>query len=748
MKILRFIPFCLVLLFAACNKGEMNHPAENGGQTASLRIDLSADLRNETVAVKSGNGEEISVDDFWIEIFNSDRRRIYCEKYVDAKDDVLNVNTGEYRLLAKHGDSLGVGFGKAFYMADVIFPVEQAENTVSAVAKLSNVKAKVIFKENIQNTNFYGDCYAVLKNKKYKNTVKFKKSETRAGYIPAGELVLYIYVMMDGELKYYPVEAKTYSPNDFVTFTVEASERYGEGLTVEIVTDDTLNETVETVEIPALQALPAAHPEITATDFDANNDYQILEGDEEFRGDLELAVKTQDPITSLLVEVESEALDLPESFDLMNLDADTRKKLEDSGFIWYFTSTNTAAVLDLENVARHIAWNMPYDGTEETKVSKFRITVTDQLGHTDEEDVTITWNLGSKSTVSAVDYNIWATRIVAPRVDFTLGNPKYSVLEYSQDGVNWSSLGKPKKIDGMTAIFKDVEGLQAGVPCQFRVVYKDKFFPRGEAVIATELPQQLGNAGFEDWTTQAFDYKVYLKMLVVIKDEEASRDWYRPWISSEDKWWDVNSKKTMPSQTTPDNQEYKNIPTVFYSSDAAAGSYSAQLISTYICNLADASNPTSDFYGNFVSREFATAAGEIFIGTANDDGTHKTEGHTFSSRPSSLSFRYKYLEYNGDSFHVYMDVKDADGNIMASKEYVSGVTSDEWEELTLEFGDYAVKDRKAASIYVCIRSTKRSDSEIEFRKLDYSKEGMTVPGGVEAGYVGSILYIDDLKLNY
>ncbi len=742
MKRLRLIPACLALLLTACSEKEMDRPAPDTGQTASLRISLSADFRNEVVGVKAEPVEEISEDDFWIELFylkdNSNPRRIYCEKYADAKNAVLDVNTGNYRLLAKHGDSLGIGFDKPFYMAETPFVVEQKkENSVSAVAKLSNVKTKVVFNENLLNTNYYRDCYAVIKNTRFKKTLKFESEETRYGYIPGGELEFFVYIMdFDGKLKYYPVAAKEYKPNDFVTFNVSADERYGD-LKVTITTDDTLNETEESVSIPAVEALPATPPAVTVSeDFDESLDYQITEGDDTVNDDLQLTVKSQENIVSLLVETESALPGLPASFDLMSLDDATKAKLEELGFVWYIASTNTAASLDLVNVANHIAWNMPYDGTEETEKSTFKLTATDALGKTDEKTVSITWNLSSKSEIFVNGYDVWATSIKAPVVEFSKGDPKFSTLEYSQDGTSWTSLGRPVSVKGNQAVFKNAEGLMPGTECRFRVVYKKNFFPRGAAAYTTEEAQQLGNSGFEEWTNNELKYTA---TSLGIFSSEYTCKWYQPFSGAEDRWWDVNSRKTMNTDgVSTEYQEFKVAPTVYSSTDCAEGGSSALLLTTAVSKNA------SDLG---LSGTQSQAAGEIFIGTANDDGSHKTEGHAFGSRPISMSFKYKFLAYKVNSFHVLIELKDADGNPIASKDFVGGTVSDSWEDMDLAL-DYSDTGRKAASIYVCIRTTSKADADVEYRKLTLSDLDVSVPSGVKEAYVGNILYIDDLKLNY
>ena len=356
MRQLRFLPAFLMLLLSACSdRFSDSRPDCPEGGTGDVVITLDADIRNENINVKSASGEEIPVDDFWVEIFNSKSKRLYCEKYAEAKDDVINLNTGDYRLLAKHGDSLGVGFDKPFYMADVAFAVEaRKDNSVSAVAKLANVKVKVIFGENLSNTEFYGDCFAIVRNsdRKVKSELKFRKDETRAGYIPAGELILEVYAKIGDSYKYYPVEAKSYSPNDFVTFEIDADVRSGD-VTVALTIDDSVEVLEKTVVIPADSALPAAEPVMSMDGFDNEGAVYMSSGTAPKIDELDIDINAPAELSSLMLEINSDCLasgGVPSTVDLLN-PGTALTALKKAGFVWYVTTSSTVAVVDFKSVA-------------------------------------------------------------------------------------------------------------------------------------------------------------------------------------------------------------------------------------------------------------------------------------------------------------------------------------------------------------------------------------------------------------
>ena len=134
--------------------------------------------------------------------------------------------------------------------------------------------------------------------------------------------------------------------------------------------------------------------------------------------------------------------------------------------------------------------------------------------------------------------------------------------------------------------------------------------------------------------------------------------------------------------------------------------------------------------------------GELFIGTANDDGTHASEGHAFGSRPSALDFSYKYESLNKENFYVRVEIKASDGTVIATGETTAGPASASWDGYTLPL-NYTDMSRKAASIYIIFKST--SSSNPTYTSRSFTVGGNTYSSGCN---IGSVLYIDDLELIY
>ncbi len=142
--------------------------------------------------------------------------------------------------------------------------------------------------------------------------------------------------------------------------------------------------------------------------------------------------------------------------------------------------------------------------------------------------------------------------------------------------------------------------------------------------------------------------------------------------------------------------------------------------------------------------------GELFLGSYVFDT--RVDGISFSSRPAGLTFDYKYVPYGSETADVYVAVKDASGNVIASKTETLGSAS-QMTAKSISLPSYAF-GKKAASLEVRFRST--SGSEI----------GLTIPSGTalnegvglgnktksandyKAFAAGSVLTVDNVKLNY
>ena len=157
---------------------------------------------------------------------------------------------------------------------------------------------------------------------------------------------------------------------------------------------------------------------------------------------------------------------------------------------------------------------------------------------------------------------------------------------------------------------------------QIRAVYREGIETEPVDVVL-ETPQQLPNSDMEEW---------------YIEEKKKSGTWpskdktyytFHPYAegNASSSWWATNNDK------------------------AQGGTY-ANTAGTYVGGAM---------------------VGSLFIGTY-DSGI--IQGHDFGSRPTSMSFWYKYKPYNSDAFKVVVSLKNGDREI-ATGTYESAASSEE-----------------------------------------------------------------------
>lgn len=152
-------------------------------------------------------------------------------------------------------------------------------------------------------------------------------------------------------------------------------------------------------------------------------------------------------------------------------------------------------------------------------------------------------------------------------------------------------------------------------------------------------------------------------------------------------------------------------------------------------------------------------AGELFLGTYSFTGQEdRTDGISWNSRPSSLSFDYSYAPVNGEEGEAYVKVLSSSNDVLASGTVYLGASSNK-QSVTLDISGYAF-GCKAAKIMVGFKSTKSgvSPSVIiptgdglndNVAKWNNFTQNVSLPDNqYKALATGSVLTISNVKLNY
>lgn len=772
MRQVRFLSFCLMaVLLCACN--DLDLKDENGtDEQGSLSLELSVD--SESVVTRNGAGDvtQLDLDQFWVEIYKkvSDGMdsgiRLYRKQYVEAKNDQILLNAGDYYLRAKLGDSLGVGFTKPFYMAEEEFTVRpQTKEYITACAALANVKVSVSFGDNFKE--YYPDYYVRVRHTeaKIKSALKFKKDETHSGYIHHGQIVLEVCADFkgDGNWRYFVLEEVDmdgdgmpeplmFEPKDHITFNIDAGVIYGKDITVSFLLNDETIEQSKTVTVPEYVA-PQDAPKVSRQGFDENGSCYVYENrDMDYNGGQSFSYSTKAGLASCVLSIDSDYLEseygLPSEVELVGMDDATAALLAEAGI--RSSLGQFMGIVDFTDAMKPLGKNSVYQDAD-TPCAVFSMKVTDVAGETGETDGEMLVWPELEGTLKVNDYDVWATKVVNPVFTASKGYPENCQLQFSTDGKTWETIETSGNVSGMTSSFQGKTGLKPATSYWFRAVDGD--YPASDPVkVVTEAALQLGNPSFEEFRIMDFSFR-YKKVIWLGSWTYVTRYWYEIYANDSSKTqWATNSSASLDYEVTPQYLYYKCYPTVtLQNDDPAEGNY----------YLMVASVATTDYGSEVLNGNAVT--GELFIGTADNSrerrGNHTSEGYAFSSRPSALTFMHKFSCYNSDPYYVEVQLWDSSKNIIGR-----GVKNDqrssvepEWQKMTVPV-EYDVTDRKAAYIYVIFKSSATGstdsrkfsgDASLKLYNTHVEKSGSSyVSKANDPIHAGSILWLDDIRLEY
>lgn len=518
--------------------------------------------------------------------------------------------------------------------------------------------------------------------------------------------------------------------------------------------------TVQSDVMTFIQGVPA--PAVRVEGFEGGP-VEVMEAVETELPSLKAHIHAKGGIAKCVVSIDSPylmAAGVPSSVDLVSVDAETAQVLRSAGLSWdEDIAGKLVAEIDFSGVADYME-NAMYSALNGYDFARFSVNVENSVyreGNVKDcyasvgQFVYIIPSAPSSSD-NYSDLDVRAHRMNNYSTVLNEGNFNAWALQYSTDGKSWKEM--PSSVNGSTLLCQEVTGLAststAGVTHSVRAVYHnnpDIAYPLSS--FTTEAAAQVPYADFETWQIATYEY--YLdKVSFVGGGNYTSRKWYLPWTNDSNRFWDVNSRKTMPSNTTPKEQDFKVFPAVSYSIDTPDGSGAcAQMVGVYVSNMATSSTDGNGIGGSLgsliggVTQTMASAAGEIFIGTADAAGNHSSEGCAFGSRPDKLRFSYKYASKNSEKYLVTVWLKDAEGNIVAEGQMEGGDASS-WStaELTLQYDE--TLNVRPTTIYISFRAASCADADV------YHDRNVTIEmaGSNFKGHLGSIFKVDNVELIY
>lgn len=256
-------------------------------------------------------------------------------------------------------------------------------------------------------------------------------------------------------------------------------------------------------------------------------------------------------------------------------------------------------------------------------------------------------------------------------------------------------------------------------------------FTDADVAFTTEAEAQVENAGMENWYSE----KVHSQKTLGI-GEDIYR-WF-PNAQGSNYWGTRNATTT--GQSTGTTCYYTSFSGTINSGNAAE-----------ISTLGWGKDVT---FGGANDKPQVTA-GMLFMGSHSYSGSETTfepsketfdYGRSFTSRPTSLSFDYKFTSHNSEAFKAYVVIENRAGGKttrLAYGELVSNTNVSNFTNTTIRL-NYSNLTLKATHAYIVFISSNAENPGVS--KHQGSKNAFK--GNSDSKYIGNVLTVDNIKFNY
>lgn len=726
MKYIKLLSLGLLCLsVGSCQQDDWAVSESQTGFYISL---ADADVQTETRSTPQELGKP-TTDNFTLKIVNSaSGKSIYDAGYTK---DIIKASAGVYDVTASFGDNAVLAYDAPYYEGkkeDIA--IEEGDTaSVTVECAVANALASVTFEDSEKFQELYSS-YAVevaVEN----SSLKLGDGDKRSAYYRANSKPTFTFKgVLKANGKSVEAELEDEKLSDPATFAAKAHcqltlalKEMVPGIIPTIVKAEV--DTVTVSETLPMEWLPA--PKVSATGFSENRTLDVYEtAPTEASIDFTLSSPLQDidfsvnfadeNLQSLNGDYTLSALTNEQRLDFINAGIDIPIVGEDKPSVG-FSKTLTGALL----------------ATNEGVVNNTFTLKSVKANDRTNADGDLTYTIATHKpefTVSVLPGNIWTKEFTVEEITVEEGKGDLNslkeklVYQYSDDdGSSWKELNDTRRQ------FFDV--LPEKKNYLVRALYRDEIVSETNDV-ELEVPTQLPNSGMEDWYIEAkkksgtwpFKDKTYYT--------------YHPYAegAGDSSWWDTNNDKAQGG-TYALGIWYEGCfaSCVSYTEDAHEGSKAALM---YVSGCGDGYANTS------VSYVGGAMVGSLFLGSY-DSGI--VQGHSFASRPTSLSFWYKYKPYNSDAFKVVVSLKNGEKEI-ATGTYEPQAYSEEDNGYIQATVDFNYSDEMEKPTTICVQflaSNKTSLSSDDFEK------GTTITYPVVGNWtvhMGSVLKIDDISLVY
>lgn len=746
-KVKFLVAVVLSVLVAACSEEENLSQAGKTGFHVSLTEDVKVDSRS--TPKELGEPEK---NEFKLKITRqSDGYEAYNGVYTA---DPIPAPVGMYTLEATHGDNPILALDAPFYKGRDTAEVKEEEHTkVEISCKVANALASVVFDDDNGMYKFsdqfssYGVKVAVPDT-----AIILRDGDGRSAYYRAGTKPVFTF---EGTLKdgtaIEPVLLENEKLSADTTFAAGQHciiklklGATSSGVRVEISKVEVKKETIS--ETIPMEWLPK--PKVEAEGFDANNTLTFVETEQKQAAlNLNLSSALQDIKFKFKFEDEQFVSSLQADKEYLLSNAEDKAVIETALGITLPNVGDKPESIDLSNLLAKLQTNA---GTSTTNTIEIDVQANNRWSSEDAE-ANRTYKIVCNKpefSIAVQDDDVWTKTFTIDDPTITIGNAdvlrEKLVYQYkTADESEWHECS-----NGLEQVFSEHPSNKA---YQVRAFYREGI-ASNVVDVTLEEPAQLPNSKMDEWSNET-----YVKDGGWFNDDETFYS-FNPWINGGNPFWDTNNDFT----TRHRHNDNANI--YHYNGFHAVSSVQGRN------GLAAELRSTANGRGNMIGtiRDFNKVAGKLFTGTANvtmgtsgffgdangsKDTYTEEKNASFNSRPTALTFYYKYAPYNSDAWSVHIELLDENKNVIIQNEKTSSETKGDWaqETVSLNYAD-GTTYAKCKYIYVIFKSTINEGANMPYREITQTfyvlENGSLSAHTYEPAYVGSILTIDDISLVY
>lgn len=800
----------LSLIFVSCSKEDATRSGEMGTFTMSLNATSEViGLNEKSRAEEAGEGETLilpDVNDFSVSISSLGEQVCGWSSYKDmCEEEMPELRVGTYQVKAWYGDVSKEGFELPYFEGNQEFSIKKNETTpVEVTCYLGNAQVKVNYTDEFKS--YFSDYSAVIATS-LGNEVEYVKDETRAAYFSPGELIAKVKVKKSGQSTEAVYQAKVFTAESRHIYTLTLDVDAGSATMTVSFSEDVAGEEVRFDVSDA--ALNAPAPYFKANGFTDNVPLEPIEGAEQ-KEQVTAYVNAVAGIQSCRLTTTSDFLSEKGWPAVVDLAASGKYAsiLTEMGLKTKGLEGNRAQMAQVDFTT--LIANLPTGGNHEFKLeatdvygkvseTPLVLTVTPQgcefsvaastveapfYGNTCQ--VNVSFKDGNPANVhfqlaegkqdlefvraeelsSKDGLKVYTVYLKAPETVKFINPFKVSAsyLSYIKEtGELPVSMGilvdNPGDVWAKKAVFHvynetaladiklqrqqgdvwtDVttessgsyslvaKGLDSGTSLKLRAVKGEEY--SNSVDITTEEELQVPNAGFECWSY-----------------EQPQSNWKRwfPWNNDESTkgWNTLNPKTTSAEDAFASNFAYVNNSGTIETTDKKSGDKAA-LIRTV--GWGEGTTAPGPFWDGDIKE---VDPGYLYLGEYTETPEVNYIPYGFTSRPTALSFYRKYIPSSGkktseDNYEVWVKVEYRNNGqvVLLGEGYLKeGGNISSYSEQKVPI-NYVNVQHQATHLYIKFKSGTEE-------RYDY----MSVPPRMNLStgeYVGSQLYVDDVKLIY